>query len=90
MGLIVDTDSVWGRLSTVEFDCFWRVETGISGVTIPVGLITDTDSGCFWRVETGISGLRISVGLITDTDSVWKVIKWNPIVFGELKREFLG
>ncbi|CAD5956995.1 hypothetical protein NIVACYA_03379 [Planktothrix agardhii] len=34
-------------LSIVESGCFWRVETGISGVTISVGLITDTDSGCF-------------------------------------------
>ncbi|WP_254032605.1 hypothetical protein [Planktothrix agardhii] len=47
MGLIVDTDSVWGRLSTVESDCFWISETGISGVTIPVGLIVDAESGCF-------------------------------------------
>ncbi|WP_254031883.1 hypothetical protein [Planktothrix agardhii] len=54
----------------MESGCFWRVETGISGVTIPVGLITDAESGCFWRVETGISGLIISVGLIVDTDSV--------------------
>ncbi|CAD0218949.1 hypothetical protein PL10110_1360001 [Planktothrix agardhii] len=70
MGLITDTDS----------DCFWRVETGISGLRISVGLIADTDSvwgmlstvesDCFWRFETGISGLRISVGLIVDTDSV--------------------
>ncbi len=67
-------------LSTVESDCFWRVETGISGLRISVGLIADTDSvwgmlstvesDCFWRVETGISGLIISVGLIVDTDSV--------------------
>ncbi|CAD5957011.1 hypothetical protein [Planktothrix agardhii] len=57
-------------LSIVESGCFWRVETGISGVTIPVGLIVDAESGCFWRVETGISGVTISVGLIVDTDSV--------------------
>ncbi|GDZ96408.1 hypothetical protein PA905_49700 [Planktothrix agardhii CCAP 1459/11A] len=67
-------------LSTVESGCFWRVETGISGLRISVGLITDTDSvwgrlsiaesDCFWRFETGISGLTISVGLIVDTDSV--------------------
>ncbi|CAD5970334.1 hypothetical protein [Planktothrix agardhii] len=69
MGLITDTDSVWGMLSIVESGCFWRVETGISGLIISVGLITDTDSGCFWRVETGISGLIISVGLIVDAES---------------------
>ncbi|CAD5956973.1 hypothetical protein [Planktothrix agardhii] len=57
-------------LSIAESGCFWRVETGISGLRISVGLITDTDSDCFWRVETGISGLGISVGLIFDTDSV--------------------
>ncbi|CAD5957027.1 hypothetical protein NIVACYA_03381 [Planktothrix agardhii] len=34
-------------LSIVESDCFWRVETGISGVTIPVGLIVDAESDCF-------------------------------------------
>ncbi len=55
MGLIVDTDSVWGRLSIVESGCFWRVETGISELIISVGLIVDTDSvwGILSIVESG-------------------------------------
>ncbi|WP_254031873.1 hypothetical protein [Planktothrix agardhii] len=45
MGLIVDAES----------DCFWRVETGISGLIISVGLIVDTDSvwGRLSTVESG-------------------------------------
>ncbi|WP_254031875.1 hypothetical protein [Planktothrix agardhii] len=48
-------NNICGLIVDAESDCFWRVETGISGLIISVGLIVDTDSvwGRLSTVESG-------------------------------------